>query len=407
MSVAAVSWACRTPLGDSPSALLAALLEGVDAVGPIARFPGETYACSVAAGVHTEPPAVHERILSPMARHAYGAAVEAWEMAGAPRGDRVGLFAGIGGPRADWPVLMPALAKQNEALTDTWQNGFRRLHPFWMLQHLSNNAHALLSIAVEARGEGSMFGGANAGCQALAAAERALLARSIDVALVVAHDSLIEPEKLVPMGARGELVADAIARAAPYDAEAVGGVPGEAAAALVLVRPDDADGRALFYLSAQAGADDQRGRPKAALLASLVAQLLAREGLDGGNIAVDGAAATSVEEDADERRALAEALGDVAAPLTSMVSAMGQVGAADGLVRAIGLGAALRAGRLYPISGLRSPTPGPLRPVVAPEATAHQAAVAVCAASPGLAGAVYVSAAPGLWSRGDRDSAGP
>jgi hypothetical protein len=75
------------------------------------------------------------------------------------------------------------------------------------------------------KGEGATFGGGNAGAQAIASASRALADDAIDAALVVAYDSLLEPETLVELDARGEL--------------GRGFVPGEAAAAIVLVRAPD------------------------------------------------------------------------------------------------------------------------------------------------------------------------
>ena len=79
------------------------------------------------------------------------------------------------------------------------------------------------------RGGGATFGGANAGAQALSAAALDLADGAIDVALVVAYDSLIEPETLVEMASRGAVTsASGAALAAPYDGAACGFVPGEA-----------------------------------------------------------------------------------------------------------------------------------------------------------------------------------
>src|SRR5262245_19460213 len=121
----------------------------------------------------------------------------------AAAGDRLGLFFGYGGLRAHWNDMMPALAHQNPDGDGAWERGLTLLHPFWMLQHLSNNAHALSAEELGARGDGLLLAGANAGAQALAAASRALLAGSVDAAIVVAYDTLLEPETLIELANRG------------------------------------------------------------------------------------------------------------------------------------------------------------------------------------------------------------
>src|SRR5690606_11444790 len=125
--------------------------------------------------------------------------------------------------RAHWNEIMPALAGQRDDLAAAWSRGLKDLHPFWMLRHLSNNAHALLAQDIQARGEGVTFAGANAGAQALCAAARALADGAIDAALVMGYDSLIEPETIIEMSARGALATcgpDELA--APYDERACG-----------------------------------------------------------------------------------------------------------------------------------------------------------------------------------------
>src|SRR5262249_1338391 len=143
-----------------------------------------------------------------------------------------------------------------------WERGLRLLHPFWMLHHLSNNAHALLSIDAGARGEGATYGGANAGAQALEAATRALDDGAVGTALAVAYHSLVAPETLVDLAPRG-----AVGTGAPYEEDARGFVPGEAAAALVLER-QAGGGLAAVRLRAATAADGSSGPPAAATLAA-------------------------------------------------------------------------------------------------------------------------------------------
>src|SRR5262249_51792108 len=151
--------------------------------------------------------------------------------------------------------------------------------------HLSNNAHALISVEVRALGEGATFGGPVAGVEALAAAARALACEAVDLALVVAYDTLIEPEIVVEMAARGAAAGGALEDLrAPYDAGASGVVPGEAAAALVLGREDAG---ALAWLDARASADGNQGEPRIDLLEALARDMITAR---GPVACVDGAA---------------------------------------------------------------------------------------------------------------------
>jgi 3-oxoacyl-(acyl-carrier-protein) synthase len=417
-------WAWRTPLGASIDEVVSRMLAGERAATPDHRFPLATYPCSLVAPIAGEPrSARHRRFLRRINQFAIEAGLEAFERAGhgrdalagrpaaepsgsARQGDRLGLFTAVGGLRADWDELMPALASQAPNGDDAWERGFRLLHPFWMLRYLSNNVHALLAADIAARGEGVCFGGPNAGAQALVAASRALQAGAIDVALVVAYDSLIEPETLVELGARGAVArADRAHLAPPYSDRASGFVPGEAAAAVVLERPEEASGRALAIVTAVDASDGRKGEPLAETIQRAAAAVA-----DGDGI-VDGAARALPDLDITEREALARAL-DPAAVLLATAASMGHVGAAASLVQVIALGNFIARRVLPPIAGLsgdnnagnprdsntntsemttrNSASPGPLRPLGESIKTRARSAVGVSTGAPGSVGAVRV-----------------
>jgi 3-oxoacyl-[acyl-carrier-protein] synthase II len=170
-----------------------------------------------------QPPARsrNERFLRRMGLYGMEVAHEAFAAAKLAAGPRYGMFVGVGGLRAHWDDMLAALADQDDAGSDAWKRGLENVHPYWMLRHLSNNVHALASAELGLRGEGATFGGADGGLHAIRSAARALADGAVDAALVVAYDSLLEPETLVELGER-----------MPTDF-----VPGEAAAAIVLV-PD-------------------------------------------------------------------------------------------------------------------------------------------------------------------------
>jgi 3-oxoacyl-(acyl-carrier-protein) synthase len=414
---AITGWAWRTPLGASMDEVLPLLLAGERAATARHRFPLDTYPCSLVAPIRGEVrEGRHRRFVRRLGLFAMEAGAEAFARAGHRRdelagsisralegdrqGDRLGLFTAVGGLRADWDELAPALASQLPDGALAWDRGFRLLHPFWMLRYLSNNVHALLAMELGARGEGVCFGGANAGAQALVAAARALEVGAVDAALVVAYDSLIEPETLVELGARGELARSA-SLAPPYSPLASGFVPGEAAGALVLERKEDAGARSLALLTAFDATDGQEGEPLAATIERAV------EAVAEGDSIVDGAARSIAALDQAEREALARVLGPDAV-LLATAAAMGRVGAAAAVVQAIALGNLMRSGALPPVAGLfdhrnevelNKNTDGvgrsgnvraPLRLLERSEPTRARSAVGISTGAPGAVGAVRV-----------------
>jgi 3-oxoacyl-(acyl-carrier-protein) synthase len=396
MSADVIGWAWRTPLGDSVDTATSRLLAGERAATDKLRFETRTYACRIGAPILSEPRrSRHARFLRRMGLFGLEAAHEAFQQARNQgcdaSGERLGIFCGYGGLRAHWDDMMEALSGQQLEQGGTWDRGLKRIHPYWMLKHLSNNAHALLAADLSARGDGATYGGATAGAQALSAAIRALEAGSIDVAVVFAYDSLLEPETLVDLAARGAATAGDLANlAAPYDVHARGFVPGEAAAALVLHRPGASE--ALASLSAADGADGHTSEPSAEIL-SAVASRLAQ-----ADTVVDGSGRGLPAVDAAERTLLAPLLGE-GARLTAVQAAFGQMGAATALVQAIALASCLRRGVLPPIAGLREPAEGPLTPVREPVPTSARSALALSTGAPGLVGAVHIRTPAGNSSR--------
>lgn len=400
-AAAITAWAWRTPLG-SGELVLPRLLLGERAARPNARFDTGSYAASLGCAI-LQPPQTsrNRRFLRRMGCYAVEVALEAYaawqarkqdgepgcepgcEQVGAQDGDRIGLFFGYGGLRAHWDELMPAFAQQNADGEGAWQRGLALLHPHWMLQHLSNNAHAVAAQELGARGEGATFGGANAGAQALSAALRSLAAGAVDVALVVAYDSLNEPETLVELAERHLLNCHGGDFAAPYDRAAQGFVPGEAAAALVLQRRTQAK-RPLGYVQACDGADGENGVAGCATLARLAANLAQM-----GDV-VDGAGMAQVGLDLAEREALAQVVG-ADAPLTCVNSALGHCGAATAVVQSIALLQCLQQQVLAPIAGLQHASPGPLQAVLEARHFAGRAAIGLSVGTPGLAGVVRVA----------------
>ena len=385
MSAALMGYALRTPLGGSADTVVSRLFEGRRGPRENARFDASAYACRLAATIEEAPRASrHARFVRRMGLYGMEAAAEALAHAKGAKGDRVGLFSGVGGLRAHWDDMMHAFARQQPDGADAWERGLKDIHPFWMLQHLSNNAHALIAKDLGLRGEGATFGGSNGGAQALAAAERALADGAIDAALVVAYDSLSEPETLVELGANGiATTAPLAALRAPYEAGAAGVVPGEAAAALYLVAEGNERETPLAWLDVSDAADGEQGVPQVATLARVASPW--RDGVGF----IDGAARANERFDRAEREALGALVGGDT-PLIATLGATGDLGAASALVQAIVCARLLQAGELPPIAGLTNVADGPLRPLRARESTTARAALALSCGAPGLAAAVRV-----------------
>jgi 3-oxoacyl-(acyl-carrier-protein) synthase len=386
--VAIKGWAWRTPLGSSIENVTRKLLAGERAVRTNTRFDAASYLCTVASSIKEDPAVVRQRrFLRRMGLFALEVAREALCHSGLLVGDRVGLFFGYGGLRAHWGDMMPAFEHQQSDGNGAWERGMNLLHPYWMLQHLSNNAHALAAEELRVRGEGATFAGANAGAQALAAAIRALEAGAIDTALVVGYDSFIEPETLVDLAARGMLTTQTEnSVTAPYDRTAQGFVPGEAAASVVLQRVGSSDGRDLAYLQAADGADGEAAAPRLSTITNLLANLTQ------GDTIIDGAGWAQPAQDNAERIALAKFAGDDTM-LCCTMSALGQLGAAAPLVQAIALTEQLCLQMLAPIAGLQHAAAGLLRPLTSATPINTRSALAISMGTPGLAGAIRIDVA--------------
>lgn len=323
-------WAWRTPLGADVNLACDRLLAGERAAVPNPFSDG--YAPTRVAPIPDAPaPSRNRRFVSTIALHAIETAAEAADMAEIGASDRFGVYAAIGGLRAGWDQLMPAMQQQRPDASGSWERGFRALHPLWMLRYLSNNAHGIIAAELGARGEGVTFGGPIAGAQAIGAAHRALALGTVDHALVVAYDTLLAPELLVELEATE--------------------VPGGAAAALVLERSDT---RALALVRASCAHDASPGQPDPSTIARAARPLIEPE------LVVDGPAVPGFDA----------AIG------TTIVSATGRVGAATSLVQVIALASCLRRGTV--------PTARGALPID------RSAALCVSTGAPGAAAAVHV-----------------
>lgn len=387
--MAVTGFSLRTPLGSDVDTIAQRMFAGERAGGINPRFDARSYPCQLAATITADPkPSKYRKFIKRMGLFGMEVGAEAFAQSQSPvRRHRLGLFCGYGGLRAHWDDLMPVLEHQDGSLDaqESWTRGFSLLHPFWMLFHLSNNAHALLSIQLGATGDGTTTAGSNAGAQALQAAIAALECDTIDAALVFSYDSLVEPETILSLGVAAATTSkdSMTAVGAPYGGDATGFIPSEAAAAIVLEKPASAEGRTIALLSATATADGNDGFADSHCLARALSVVACGDSL------IDGAGLAQNTRDDAERKAIAGVLGDQAT-LVSTSSNLGHMGAATPLVQAILLSHFLAKSTVPAIAGLSTPAPGPLRPVISTEATNVRSAVALACGMPGLVGALRV-----------------
>src|SRR5438445_12418824 len=138
-AVAGRAW--RTPLGNSIEGVTSRLLAGEYAVQRASHAaPG---ACQLRCRIPDRPASSrNERFLDRLGLLALEAGRDAMVDAGFTPGDsrldRTAVFTATGGLRPRWNELVPALLNQRDDGARSWDRGLSQLHPFWMLQHLSN-----------------------------------------------------------------------------------------------------------------------------------------------------------------------------------------------------------------------------------------------------------------------------
>ena len=124
----------------------------------------------------------------------------------------------------------------------------------------------------------SRCAGANAGAQALGAAARALEVGAVDAALVVAYDTLLEPETLIELAGRGALHRRRLRRPRPTTPRPRASSRARRPPASCSSGAIDAAGRALALVDAWDAADGERGGPSPATLAAALASVTAGTG---------------------------------------------------------------------------------------------------------------------------------
>ncbi|WP_089156253.1 beta-ketoacyl synthase N-terminal-like domain-containing protein [Micromonospora sp. NBS 11-29] len=243
-----------------------------------------------------------------------------------------------------------------------------RLRASYALTHLDVDAVAAVSELTGITGEGWVVGGASAsGTIALIQAVRMVAADWVDRVLVVAPAAELSPAEEEAFRRTGAMAyqrfRDTPERMCrPFDRDRDGFVRGQAAAAVVVERPDAAAARGAVALAEVVGygqrLDARRGTEpdahgqEAAMRAALACAGVAPDDVDYVNAHATG----SVLGDLTEATALRRVFGDRGVPLVNSTKPLtGHCLSAAGLVEAIAVILQMRAGACHPNPNLDHP----------------------------------------------------
>jgi 3-oxoacyl-[acyl-carrier-protein] synthase I len=364
--------------GHTPEAILAALLDGRSAIGPLAQWDATDWPVGIAAEVKDYNAAKltgdrkllkHIRRSDVFGLYAADRAIEqagfsAWRetldaAAAAAFADGTGVFVGSGGGTfGNQYDYLPLIAAAKGELKAFGQELAATVNPLWLLRSLPNNVLGHVGIRQGLKGPNACITHHSiSGLLALAEATAALRAGECTRAVVAAHDAPIEPQTLLYYHQLGLLSATALR---PFDARHDGSAMGEGAAALTLETEAAAAERGARVLGEVLGfgsGGEALGllpvREDGDGLARAIRAALADAALRPADVGVIVAHGNGTpNSDASEAHALAQVFDTDLPPVTGFKWAFGHLLAAAGLIDAVLALAALRAGTVPGIAGL-------------------------------------------------------
>ena len=356
-------------LGRDPDAILAAIVAGRSAIGPIGGWDTRDWPVRIAAEIadYNARELVDDRKLHKFIRRTDFLGIYAGDRAAAEAGyeahrasldaaaaaefaDRSGCYVGSGGGAFENQYdYLPLLAEANDELPAFGAKLGETVNPMWLLRTLPNNVLCHVGIRNRLKGSNACITHHSVGGSlAVIEAAEGLGHGEADRALAIGHDTPIEPQNVLYYHRCGLLAADALR---PFDRARSGSVFGEGAGALALetraalaARRGKALGEVLGgghvceAMGLLAIRDDGDGTARAIELA------LADAGLDRGDVAMIVAHGNGTpQSDASEARGILRVFGAKCPPVTAFKWAIGHLIAAAGIVEATIALAALRA----------------------------------------------------------------
>lgn len=356
--------------GMNPGAVLAAILEGRSAIGPIAQWDTTGWPVRVAAEMPDFNPRalVEDRKLHKLIRRSdmFGlyAASQAIDSSGfvsaresldqtaaATFSDRSGLYVGSGGGAyMSQYEYFPLMSEAGGSLDAFGRDLGNEVNPMWLLRTLPNNVLCHVGIKYGLKGTNACITNHSAGgTLAVIEAAEALRQGEADRAVAIGHDAPIEPQMLLYYHQCGLLATDTIR---PFDMRRSGSVFGEGAGALALETEDGAKKRNAAVLGEVLGggyAAEGEGllaiREDGDGLCRAITEALAEAGLAPADIGMivahgNGTPLSDLSEAAALRGVFGS--GDAAPPVTAFKWATGHLIAAAGITETVIALAALR-----------------------------------------------------------------
>src|SRR5690242_10733740 len=408
--------------GMDPGAILAAIMSGHSAIGPIAQWDTAGWPVRVAAEMQDFNPRalVEDRKLHKLIRrsdmfglHAASQAVDGSGFVSAREGlddaaaatfsDRSGVYVGSGGgaymSQYEYFPLMSESAGELPAFGRDLSN---EVNPMWLLRTLPNNVLCHAGIKYGLKGANACITNHSVGgTLAVIEAAEALRQGEADRAVAIGHDAPIEPQMLLYYYQCGLLAPDTVR---PFDAGRCGSVFGEGAGALVLETEDAATRRGAVVVGEVLGggyAAESEGllaiREDGDGLCRAIAQALDDAGLAPADIGLIVAHGNGTPlSDASEATALRAIFGsgDAAPPVTAFKWAIGHLIAAAGITETVLALAALRARAAPGIATLAAVDPAceGLRVSSGPQTPRSDIALILCRGFAGTNAALIVRA---------------
>ncbi len=390
-----------SPIGNSPEAFWDALVAGRSGVGPLAspisqmlpaRFAAEardfTGDIENFGPLDKEQKKAIRKGLKLMCREsqmgvaaAQMALADAKLTVGSVDPDRIGCVFGT-----DYMLTLPEdfSAAINRCRTPEgtfdyarWgTEGIAEVTPLWLLKYLPNMPASHVAIYNDLRGPNNSITHREAAANlSIAEAFHTITRGSADIMAAGATGTRVHPMKAVHAAQTEELAANGVepAKASrPFDRNRSGMVLGEGAGMVVLEELESAQKRGVRVYAEVIGSGSSQATDKNFVarrdisLANVIRRCLAEAEMSPAELGHIHAHGLSTHtSDADESRAIHDALGDRAAtiPVTAAKSFFGNLGAGSGTVELIASVLALVHGKLPPI--LNYETPDPDCPIVA------------------------------------------
>lgn len=392
--------------GAQPEAILASVMAGRSAIGPIGQWDTSQWPTHVAGEIpdFSARAMVDDRKLHKLIRrtdlvglYAAGQAIAQSGIVGerdslppaeaAAYSDRSGVIVGSGGGNFQNQYdFFPLLTEAHGDLPAFGRELSNVVNPMWLLRTLPNNVLGHIGIKYGLKGTNACITNHSVGgLLAVIEAFEALRNGEADRVVAVGHETPIEPQLVLYYYRLGLIAADTLR---PFDAKRDGSQFGEGAGALVLETESRARQRGAEIVGEVLGsgyASEGEGllaiREDGDGPARAIAQALDDAGLAPKDVGMIVAHANGTRpSDASEAAAIRTVFGDSAPPVTGFKWSFGHLIAAAGMVETVVALAALKAGVVPGIATLREldPACAGLPVSAAPQAPRSRIALVLC-----------------------------